>query len=165
MSNQSNELRQLYNLLLWKAITIGICGGIIGSAFFLFMFTFNMIEVDPFLLLQLLFTDSPWLSKWYAYFILIIAYVILSMLIAIVYYIFLKRKNSWLIGACYGVFLWVIVYWILPLTVKGFNSFIHFEAQSHIAMLSLLLLYGVFIGYSISYDYKALKIEREKHFY
>lgn len=162
MGKQTNLESNANNLLFWKAIIVGFCGGIIWSSLFLFIHTFSITEVDPFFIFKIVFGDSKWLSRWYAYFILIIAYGILSIIVAVIYFFLFRKKKGWSLGALYGAIVFGIVYYAVPVLVLNFNPFINFEVQSHISIFCLLILLGVFIGYTISYDYISIQMESEE---
>lgn len=157
MSKQNYKQENLHRLVFVKAIIIGFFGGMIWSTLFLLMHMFKMTEVDPLFLFKQIVGESEWLSKWYAYLLLIISYGLLSIFVAVIYYFLFRQRQSWIVGGIYGVILWIIVYYILPIIINSFNPFLHFEVQSHIAILCLFVLYGVFTGYSISYDYESLR--------
>lgn len=163
MNKENKQLQtdaQRTNFL--KALNIGFFGGMIWSSLFIFMHLFKMTEVDPFFIFKFTFGDSPWIHKWYTYITLIITYGLISIPIAIIYYYLLRRKRSWIYGVIYGVLLWVIFYYIIPILVIAFNPFLHYEAQTHISIICLMVLYGVFIGYSISYNHEYVQIELKK---
>lgn len=161
MSKQNNKHEKLHRLVFLKAITIGFFGGIIWSTLFLFMHMFKMTEVEPLFLFQFVAGERAWFSTWYAYLLLIISYGILSVFVAIIYYFLFRRRQSWVGGGIFGLMLFIIIYYILPIIINSFNPFLHFEVHSHIAILCLFILYGVFTGYSISYDYESLRMELE----
>lgn len=143
------------------SMNIGFFGGIIWSGLFQFMHTFKMVEVDPQFLFKAIVGPMPWVEKWYAHVLSIIVYGVISIFVALIYYFLFKKKKDWFIGGIYGVLLWVIIYYVAPVLLVGFNPFIHFTWQTHIGIFCLFILYGVFVGYSISYHFESVHIQAE----
>lgn len=157
--DKQNSLAHLNRMLFLRTIIIGIFGGVFWGIFFLIMYGLKIMEIAPTMLLKIVFQDEKWIEKWYAYLIFILMISILSIFIALIYFFVFKQWKSWIVGAFYGIGLWVFTYFILPIILKNVNPFIHLESESHISMFCLFILYGVFVGYSISFDYENLKEE------
>lgn len=150
--------KKLHKIVLLRALLIGFWGGIIWGIFYLIMFLFNMIEIDHLALLKN-WISAEWVNKWYGHIIFLFILSILSIVVAIVYYFTLKKTKSWVVGGVFGLAVLFIVYFVLPILTTGFNSFVQYELETHIAIHCLFFLYGVFVGYSISYDYEHMKHE------
>src|SRR5690625_1265525 len=120
--------------ILFKTLTVGFWGGIIWSLFFLFLHTFKMTEVDPFIFWKMIIGEKSWLLKWYAYFILIISYGIISIFVALLYFLLLKKRKHWVFGALFGIILWGIAYFTLPTLFAHYNPFIH-RSEEHTSEL------------------------------
>lgn len=146
--SQANKLNKY---VFGKAMVIGVFGGIIWSALFVGLFAFKMIEIDPVYPLQIVFGDMASFKKWYAYLFVILVNGILSLIIAMGYYFTLKKQPHWIVGALYGVFWWGVLMLVVPRWINGGNMH---PAETYIATFAVFLLYGVFIGYSISFEYK-----------
>lgn len=158
MGKQSSKLNQL---LVLRTLLIGIFGGFFGGLFLLLLHYFKITEVRPKILLHVLFQDENWLEKWYAYVVLLLLLSIISTIIALIYYILLRQRKSWITGAVFGIVIWATIYFIMPIIINNYNPFLYLSSESHVSMFCLFLLYGVFIGYSISYDYENLKQDFE----
>lgn len=153
--------KQIRKLVLPRAILVGFCGGIIWGIFYLIMYLFNMVEIDHLAILRKWFQDE-WINRWYAHLIFLIMLSIVSILFALLYYYLLRKMKSWVVGGLYGIALAFIVYFIIPLITTGFNSFEKFHADTHIGIVCTFLLYGVFVGYTISYDEQHMRHELEQ---
>ena len=55
-------------------------------------------------------------------------------------------------GILYGVVLWLIVFYGVNPLLPNLESVSHLERNTIITTLCLYILYGVFIGYSISFE-------------
>lgn len=53
----------------------------------------------------------------------------------------------------YGIVLWVILFYILQPIFPNIPSLHELDKDTIITTLCLFIVYGTFIGYSISYDY------------
>src|SRR5690625_1285484 len=160
MQNNRNQMIQVNHLVLGKTIIIGFFGGIFLSAFFAVIHYFNIVEVNIFHPWKVLFTQYDLPIKWYIYPICIIFYGTLSIPIAFVYYFIGKNRNHWGIGALYGLFLAVVTYIFLPILLFDQHFLQNYLLKTHISFFVLFIIYGVFIGYSISYESARLQKER-----
>src|SRR5690625_3800991 len=157
---KKHHTKKLFQLTIFlRTILIDLFGELFWNLLFFVMYYFNMIELELIKLLKIFPQTGTWSLKWYAYFILIIVTSILSMIIAFIYLFLFKQRKSWIMGAVYGVLIWILMYGIVPMLIKNYNPLIHLNTNSHIAMFCLFLLYGVFVGYSISYEYENIREE------
>lgn len=135
-----------------KVVTIGIVGGVFWSLIGYLTYLFKFTKVPPSLIL------SPWaLGEWkneqLGQWIGILAIGLVSILVAFLYKVTLVKINNMLAGIGYGVVLWVIVFYLLNPMFPELPSIMKLDKNSLITTLCLYLLYGVFIGYSISFEY------------
>lgn len=143
-----------------RTILIGFWGGLIWSALGFFAYYLNFAKYGPALIL------APWaLGRWkqglYGQITGVVVIAILSILIAFLYKWTLgKVKNIW-ISVGFGVALWVIVFYIIQPWVPGLKPVLHIGINTISTSLSLYILYGLFIGYSISFDLQT----RQNHDY
>lgn len=157
MDKQSESM--LHRMLVIRTIIIGIFGGLFWALFYLIMYAFKMTEVDPKILLEIVFQDGKWITRWYGNIIFILLSSLVSTIIAFIYFFLFKKQTNWAVGAIYGIFVWLIVYLLFPILLNDYNPFIQHEVESNVAIFCLFILYGVFVGYSISFDYENLKAE------
>ncbi|TSB45404.1 YqhR family membrane protein [Alkalicoccobacillus porphyridii] len=140
-----------------KVVLIGFFGGLIWSLVAFFGFFFNFMNFGPALILM------PWeLGAWKNTYIgqgvgvLVIA--ILSILIAFLYKWMMQKLNTMWAGVGFGAILWVIVFYICNPFIPGLKTVPNLDRNSIITSACLFLLYGLFIGYSISYEYQQQQI-------
>lgn len=152
----------ILHAVLRKSIITGLCGGIIWSVVWMILFGFNMVRISPVLFWDKMMLEKFSFDKWYMYLIAIILYSVLSILIALIYYALFKKIKHWLMGAVYGIIVWAIFLFGFPFIYSRTLLFINYPTETSVGLLCLCILYGLFIGYSISFDYERLQIEAEK---
>ncbi|RBW70597.1 YqhR family membrane protein [Bacillus taeanensis] len=135
-----------------KAAVIGFFGGLLWSLIGYIAYILNFSKVGPALVL------SPWaLGEWktktLGQLIGIVVIAFLSVIAALLYKAVLaKLKGIWA-PIIFGVLLWFLVFYVLrpifpnlePIKEMGWNTIT--------TTLCIYILYGLFVGYSISFDY------------
>lgn len=135
-----------------KVLNIGIAGGLIWGLIGYVTYLFKFTKIPPSLIL------SPWaLGEWknehLGQWIGIIAIAIVSIGVAFVYKATLVKINNMIAGLAYGIVLWLIVFYLLNPMFPDLPSIMKLDKNTIITTLCLYILYGVFIGYSISFEY------------
>lgn len=153
---------KLKSIVLKRAVVTGLVGGLGLSVMFLVMHYFNFIEINPMYIFKVLLGDGVWETAWYAKVIFILIMCILSILVAMIYFFTLKSIESWLAGGLYGISIWSLLFILLPLIVEKFHDVTERTNHTNVSLFTVFLLYGLFIGYSISFDYKCVKINAGK---
>jgi Conserved membrane protein YqhR len=135
-----------------KIVTIGIAGGLFWGLIGYLTYLFKFTKIPPSLIL------SPWaLGEWkneqLGQWIGILSIGLVSILVAFLYKITLVKINNMLAGLAYGVVLWIIVFYLLNPMFIDLPTITKLDRNTVITTICLYLLYGVFIGYSISFEY------------
>jgi len=146
-----NQNKERYKNLL-RSILTGFVGGFFFLLGFMLCYTFNFIDknlVKLIPLYEVLIANQPFLLKLI---ILISVVSIVSISISLIYYTFLKRFANLWISVLFGLLLYAMIFLT---TIFGGQKLdiLHFNLSTHITTLSLFILYAVFVGYSISFDY------------
>lgn len=142
-----------YNLsLLTLAIVTGLVAGIFGSLMGYLLHYLNFTEISPEIILIPLV--GGWKSNWIGIMIVSMIYGILSILAALVYYALLRKKKSFVWGALYGAALFIVIFFVLHPLYPNAKSVITYDINTILTALTSFIVYGVFIGYSISYEYE-----------
>lgn len=134
-----------------RTVLIGFWGGLIWAFMGFIAYYLNFAKYGPALIL------APWaLGKWknglYGQITGVVVIALLSILIAFLYKWALGRvKNMW-ISVGFGVALWVIVFYIIQPWIPSLLPVLKIGANTITTSLSLYILYGLFIGYSISFE-------------
>lgn len=137
--------------LLMKVVITGFVGGVFWSLLGYLAYFFHFTEISPNMIL------IPWVAGDWKYgklgnYIAIFLIGLLSILVALIYYAVLKRiKGTWA-GVLYGFVLWLAVFYGLNPLFPNLETVARLERNTIITTLCLYILYGVFIGYSISFE-------------
>ena len=134
-----------------QALMIGLVASMISIALSLLLHTFHFIPFHFFTSLSTFFVTNNSIAKVILYGIVAIFVTMVSMLFALIYALLLRKQLHWKYGAFYGVLLWLIFYVIAPYVLHKKITLLHYESNVSITMFCLFLLYGVFVGYSISF--------------
>ncbi|MFS0672787.1 YqhR family membrane protein [Ornithinibacillus sp. 179-J 7C1 HS] len=138
---------------LGRSLLTGFIGGIIASLLGLFMYYFNFMEVSAKSFLLRSWTTARWTDTWLGELVTIVLIGIISIGVALIYYGVFKKIYSIWMGVVYGIILWAIVFFVLQPIFVNVPSVSELELKSIISTICLYILYGTFIGYSISFDY------------
>jgi hypothetical protein len=133
-----------------RTALIGFWGGLIWSIFGFIAYYLNFSKVGPGLIL------APWaLGAWkkgvYGQLFGIIAIALISIVIAFLYRWTLGKIRFMWIAVGFGLALWVVVFYIIQPWIPGLLPVLRIGKDTISTTLSLYILYGLFIGYSISY--------------
>jgi hypothetical protein len=129
----------------------GFVGGVIWSLVAYLSYFLQFTKIEPNILLEP-FTVGNWKESWIGIVITIFVYGILSMGVAYFYYLVLKKLKSMWVGVFYGISLFLIVFFILNPIFPSMKPFFRLDSNTIITSVCIYVLYGVFIGYSISYE-------------
>ncbi|RKQ37767.1 YqhR family membrane protein [Oceanobacillus halophilus] len=145
--------------LLARSLLTGFIGGLFWSTIAVILFYFNFSKVSPksFILRSWLKTD--WTSSWLGDLVSIVLIGVLSMIIALIYYGTLKKVKSMWVGVLYGIILWAIIFYLLQPIFNNVPGLFDLDTNTIVTTLCLYILYGIFIGYSISYDYHETQVK------
>ncbi|MCT2537532.1 YqhR family membrane protein [Aquibacillus koreensis] len=139
--------------LLTKALLTGFVGGVLWSMLGALAAYFNFTSVSPASFILRSWLQTGWSDSWLGQLISIFVIGVISVLLAIVYYgLFRKMKSIWP-SAIFGVGLWFIVYFLLQPIFPNVPQMAELSMDTVVTTICLFLLYGIFVGYSISYDY------------
>lgn len=142
-------------------VIIGLFGGLLWSLVG-FGFTFlNFMDVSPRFILTSWF-DSKWINKVLGIFISVIIYCCLSVLFALLYYGVMRKIKSIFGGIIFGILLWLLLFGLISPMFSDLPSFVQMNFNTGFTSFCLLLLYGVFIGASVSYEYQELQLQKKR---
>lgn len=132
---------------------IGFFGGLIWGVVYFIAYYLNLTDVGPALILNP-WALGEWKNKILGQLIGIIAISMISIGIAFLYRALFAKFKSITLSLLFGVSLWGLVFYLLkpmfpdlkPLSEIGWNTIV--------TTVCIFLLYGLFIGYSISFHYE-----------
>lgn len=150
--NDKHDKKTVEREIFVRSLLTGFIGGILLGFFNIAMdfFNFSEIALQDFFWSQGLFIGA---SGWVGNILSILLIGIFSIMIAVIYYVSLRKIQSFWAGFFYGAFLWVLLFIILNPIYPEMKNITEWHHHTIISTLCLFSLYGIFIGYSISYDY------------
>ncbi|WP_121662745.1 YqhR family membrane protein [Metabacillus litoralis] len=135
-----------------KTITTGFVGGVFWSLLAYFSYILNFTEISPNLILQP-FALGDWKDRTLGHLISIVILGLVSIGVALAYFAILKRFKSLWIGVAFGGALWALVFFVLNPIFPNLDTVFELPRGTVVTTLCLYILYGAFVGYSISFDY------------
>jgi hypothetical protein len=153
--NQREQPMTTNGKVIITAITAGVLWGLLGYMAYFFNFT----KLGPALVL------GPWaVGEWkdevIGQFIGILFIAGLSIPVAFIYKVVLAKIPNMLVGVGYGIALWFLVFYVLNPLFPDLKSVSELGMNTNITTICLYSLYGVFIGYSISFDYEEMNRQK-----
>ncbi|MBP2240840.1 high-affinity Fe2+/Pb2+ permease [Cytobacillus eiseniae] len=142
-------------------ILTGLFGGIFWSGLAYFAYVFNLTEIRPTVILEP-WTIGDWKVGWLGTVVSIVLIGVISIVVALIYYVALRKFPSIFVGIGYGIVLFLLVFFVLNPIFPGISPFNELERNTIITSVCFYILYGVFIGYSISYEESELKYKAMK---
>ncbi|MDC3414418.1 YqhR family membrane protein [Aquibacillus sp. 3ASR75-11] len=136
-----------------KAIVTGVIGGLLWSFLGAVTHYFNFSSVSPATFLIRSWLQTKWSDGWLGELLAIIALGLISILIAILYYALLRKMKGIWPSIVFGVVLWFLVFYLLQPIFPNIKSMTKLTSDTVVTTVCLFILYGTFIGYSISYEY------------
>ncbi|WP_042223478.1 YqhR family membrane protein [Oceanobacillus manasiensis] len=159
-----NKREEPLTLLSRSAIT-GFVGGVFWGLLATLLAYFNFTEVAPKAYVLRSWTTASWTNGWLGTVITILILGGISILVAFIYYLFMRKINTMWMGVAYGAILWGIVFFVLEPIFTNIKPIRELNQETIVTTICLYVLYGTFIGYSLSYDYhdKVMKAKNEKN--
>ncbi|MFK2824337.1 YqhR family membrane protein [Bacillus sp. B190/17] len=138
---------------LGYALAIGLFGGLIWSivaqlaAYFHFM-TIDINAIVKYVNIAKIQSGFPKVAAGMVF------QIIVSVILAMIYYFLLRKSKTIWSGVLFGAVIWVILFMIIHPFAASIPSWQKLNANTLSTTICLLVLYGLFIGYSISYGYE-----------
>nr|WP_096188457.1 YqhR family membrane protein [Evansella halocellulosilytica] len=146
---QKNELTISFHATV---ALIGLFGGFIWSVIGYISFYLNFTRVGPALALMP-WALGDWKNGWLGQLIGIVFISLLSIAVAFLYRMIFAKVNHWWPGVVFGFVLWAVVFGVLQPIFPGLKPLPSLDLNTIITNICLYVVYGLFIGYSISYEY------------
>jgi len=154
MSQDLTNEQAKYSKQAVLARTIGT-GASMGVAFYFFwsivsFFKFTSYPAHYYIKdsINMVF-DIP---RWAQIFVTAFVMVLISICLALVYYVLAKKVRSIWMGIAYGAIIALMHLFIIHPLFIGESLFFH-SAASTFTIFNMHILFGISIGYSISFDY------------
>ncbi|WAA13927.1 YqhR family membrane protein [Fervidibacillus halotolerans] len=141
-----------------SAIT-GFFGGAFWGTLGFLANVFHFTDIHPNVILEP-WSLGDWKTGWIGTTLSIFFLGLFGIVAAYIYYFTLKKFENFWVGIFYGLALFLFVFFILNPLFPSLNPITELTKNTIITTLCLFVLFGVFIGYSISYDYHEMLREK-----
>lgn len=147
----NQQIQSKEGSFLAKAIVIGFVGGVFWSLMGYVTYLFSFSEIHPNTILQP-WAFGNWKDRWPGLIVSVLIIGIISIGVALLYYVFLKKFKSIWFGIVYGAVLWAFVFLLLNPLFPSMKTIGELTSNTIITTICLYILYGIFVGYSISFE-------------
>ncbi|MBM7552322.1 YqhR family membrane protein [Thalassobacillus pellis] len=147
--NQREKPVSVFN----KALFTGFVGGVLWSTFGAVAYYFNFTEVSAASFLFRSFWQTEWTSSLLGEVLAIFGVGIISIGVALLYFSLFKKMNGLMPAVLFGVVLWGLVFYLLNPIFPAVPFLTDLSSDTIVTTICLFVLYGAFVGYSISYEY------------
>lgn len=139
---------------------IGLFGGIFWGAIFQLFAFFNFTEIGPNFVIRT-WIKADFAKGWVGAVLSLICLAVISLLFAYLYSALFRKIISYWLGVFYGIAIWALVFLVLRPLFPGMKTVMELSIDTIITTFCLFLLFGLFIGYSISFEYHEREIEKK----
>ncbi|MBY0122426.1 YqhR family membrane protein [Bacillus sp. S/N-304-OC-R1] len=142
-------------------ILTGLIGGIFWSGLAYLAYVVNLTEIHPKVIMEP-WTVGDWKDSWLGTVISILFIGVISIVSALIYYALLRRFPSIWVGIFYGIVLFLLVFFVLNPIFPGISPVHELDRNTIITSICFYVLYGVFVGYSISYEESEINYKKKR---
>lgn len=139
-----------------RVAAIGFFGGLIWSSVWYVLFYLNFTSVGPALAIDP-WALPDWKQTYVGQLVGIVALSLLSIGVAFLYRLTLQKLSTIWPGIIFGIVLWGITFLLLHPIFPSLKPMKELDEVTIVATLALFIIYGVFIGYSISFEYEEME--------
>ncbi|RHW41093.1 hypothetical protein D1B31_09115 [Neobacillus notoginsengisoli] len=143
-----------------QVLLTGLWGGLFWSFIGQIGYYFHFTKIPPRVILEP-WALGHWKHEWSGTLVSIILIGIISIGVAFIYAAVLKKAGGLLSGVAYGVLLFLLVFLLLNPMFPGISPYKDLDRNTMVTSVCLFILYGVFVGYSISWEYQNEHSARE----
>jgi hypothetical protein len=157
---EQNQREKPMSFMAMVIIT-GFVGGVLWSGLAYLAYVFNLTEIHPRVILEP-WAIGGWKKTWLGTVISLVFIGIVSIGAAIIYYALLRKIKSIFAGAAYGIALFLLVFFVLNPIFPGISPLRDLDKNTIIASVCFYILYGIFVGFSISYEENEIRFREDK---
>jgi uncharacterized membrane protein YagU involved in acid resistance len=134
------------------SLYIGFYAGLIWGAIKMLESLFHFTNLSPGFMVEPFFKSS-FLVTWQGYMLGWAVFIIFSIVASMLYGLLLAKSAGPWAGLGYGVFWWALIF-LLVGPITGMVAWIaYLDLKTIISELCLFVLWGLFIGYSIAFEF------------
>ncbi|WP_428909088.1 YqhR family membrane protein [Niallia sp. Krafla_26] len=148
---RKEKLKEKPMSFLTLVVITGFTGGILLSGLAYLAYVFDFTTISPRVILEP-WTVGDWKKSWLGTVISILLIGAISILVALIYYGLLRKFKSMWVGIAYGLLLFLLVFFVLNPIFPGIPPFNDLNVNTLVTSICLYVLYGLFVGYTISYE-------------
>ena len=132
--------------------TVGLFAGLIWGLLEILFYYFKFTRVEPAFFMNPWYVDG-YLHSWRGHIVGLFWIVVMSIAASLLYAaLFRKVRGPWF-GILYGLVWWALLYVLIGPMTGTSESILTLDRNSFWTELCLFVLSGVFIGYSISFEF------------
>lgn len=144
-----------------KCAIIGFFGGLVFTVAGYITYLLNFTSFGPAFILSSWF-PFDWGDEVTGHVLSIFILAFLSVFVAFIYRLLFAGFYSMWVGILYGIMIWAVVFTLLNPIFPKLQPVRELNADTLVTTLCLCVIYGLFIGYSISFEYRELNRETAK---
>lgn len=148
---QSQNKQHRTNPWTFSAI-VGLFAGLIWGSLKILLYYFEFTKVEPAFFMRSWYVDG-YLQSWRGHIVGLFWLVVMSIAVSLLYAAILRKVRGPWMGILYGLLWWAVLYGLIGPVTGTSESVFTMERNSFWTELSLFVLWGVFIGYSISFEF------------
>lgn len=139
---------------------IGLFAGVFWGGIFQLFAYFNFTEIGPTFVIRT-WIKADFVKGWMGVILSLVCLSLISLLLACFYSVVFRKINSYWLGAGYGLVIWAFIFLLLRPLFPGMKTVMELSFNTIITTVCLFLLYGLFVGYSISFEYHERQLEKK----
>lgn len=144
-------------MVFWTGLFGGIFWGFIGWI----AYYFSLTEIRPNVIIEP-WINGNWKYGWQGTILALFLIGIISVGVAFLYFALLRTLNGLWFGMALGLILFLLVFLVLNPFFPGLKPFLDLNRDTFITSICLYVVYGIFIGYSINYEYQNQKAQEHE---
>ncbi len=142
-------------------ILTGFIGGLLLSSLAYLAYIFDFTSISPRIILDP-WALGDWKKTWLGIVISIIFIGAISIIAALIYYGLLRKFKSMWVGIAYGLVLFLLVFFVLNPIFPGIPPFNKLNLNTLVTSICFYILFGLFVGYTISYEESEINYRKAK---
>lgn len=158
--NDQDRREQSMSFITMVVLT-GLIGGIFWSAIGYVGYFFNFTEIRPNVILEP-WALGGWKNGWIGTVFSIFMIGIVSIVPALIYFAVLRKYKNIFVGLVYGILLFLLVYYVLNPIFPSIAPVSELKRNTIVTSVCLYILFGIFVGYSISYEEEEQQLRRKR---
>ncbi len=134
------------------ALYIGLAAGVFWGALKMSEFFLKFTAIPIGFLIEP-FYKHAFIASWKGMLLGEGAFIIFSIMAAVIYYMILHKAKGPIIGIGYGIIWWLLIYLLIGPLSGMVPPLAEMDLNSNVTDGCLFILWGLFIGYSIAFEF------------